>query len=46
MKLNKEILDKIKNSNSRLVLVTKYLDVDKTIEVIDFMEQNYLEIIE
>lgn len=46
MKLNKEILDKIKNSNSKLVLVTKYLDLDNTNEVINFMEQNYLEIIE
>lgn len=46
MKLNTEILDKIKNSNSKLVLVTKYFDLDETNKLIEFTEQNYLEILE
>lgn len=46
MNINKDILEKIKNSSSRLLLVTKYLDNTKTMEIIDFMEGNYIEIIE
>lgn len=46
MKLNKELLEQIKSSESRLLAVTKYLDIDETNDVIDNLEQNYIEILE
>lgn len=46
MKLNKQILEKIKKSDSKILVVTKYLDLEKTNEVINFMEENYLDILE
>lgn len=46
MKINTEVLEKIKNSESRVLVVTKYLDKKDTDEVVLFMEQNYFDIIE
>lgn len=46
MKINTEVLEKIKNSESRVLVVTKYLDKKDTDEVVVFMEQNYFDIIE
>lgn len=46
MKLNKELLEQIKNSESRLLAVTKYLDIDDTNEVINELEQGYIKILE
>ncbi|MDD2871124.1 MAG: alanine racemase [Candidatus Gracilibacteria bacterium] len=46
MKLNTDLLEKIRNSDSRLVAVTKYADVDDTLEVLDILESEYLDILE
>ncbi|NCO31704.1 hypothetical protein GW891_02635 [bacterium] len=46
MKINTQILEKIKNSESRILVVTKYLDKKDTDEVVLFMEKNYFDIIE
>ena len=46
MELNKELLEKFKDSESRLVAVTKYLEKDDTLEVIENLEQDYLDILE
>ena len=46
MKLNTQLLEKFKNSESRLLAVTKYLEKEDTLEVIDFLEENYIEILE
>lgn len=46
MKLNQELLEKIKKSDSRLLAVTKYHDTETTIEITSYLEENYPEIIE
>ncbi|MDD2907660.1 MAG: alanine racemase [Candidatus Gracilibacteria bacterium] len=46
MKLNTQLLEKIRNSESRILVVTKYLDKKDTEEVVLFMEQNYFDILE
>lgn len=46
MKLNTDLLEKIRNSDSRLVAVTKYVDVDDTLEALDILESEYLDILE
>ena len=46
MKLNTQLLEKIRNSESRILVVTKYLDKKDTDEVVFFMEQNYFDILE
>ncbi|MDF1682805.1 MAG: hypothetical protein P1U46_03705 [Patescibacteria group bacterium] len=46
MKLNQELLEKIKKSDSRLLAVTKYHDRETTIKIISYLEENYPEIIE
>ncbi len=46
MELNKELLEKFKNSESRLVAVTKYLEKDDTLDVIESLEEDYLDILE
>jgi len=46
MKINTKILEKIKESDSKILVVTKYLNKDDTLETINFMEENYIEILE
>jgi hypothetical protein len=46
MELNKKLLEKFHNSDSRLVAVTKYLEKDDTLEVISKLEEDYLDILE
>lgn len=46
MKINTQILEKIKESDSRILVVTKYLNKEDTLETISFMEENYIEILE
>ncbi|NVP17528.1 alanine racemase [Candidatus Gracilibacteria bacterium] len=46
MKINTQILEKIKDSDSRILVVTKYLNKEDTLETINFMEENYIEILE
>ena len=46
MKINTQILEKIKESDSRILVVTKYLNKVDTLETISFMEENYIEILE
>lgn len=46
MKINTQILEKIKSSDSRILVVTKYLNKEDTLETINFMEENYIEILE
>lgn len=46
MKINTQILEKIKESDSRILVVTKYLNKEDTLETINFMEENYIEILE
>lgn len=46
MNLNKKLLEKIWNSSSKLVAVTKYLNKEDTYSVIDNLEENYSEILE
>lgn len=41
MKINTKLLEKIKNSDSKLLVVTKYFDKEKTQEIMDFFEKNY-----
>lgn len=46
MKLNKKLLEQLKKSESKLLAVTKYLDTEKTNDVINQLEENYIEILE
>lgn len=46
MKLNTELLNKIKKSDSKILAVTKYLDNDDTLNIIWQLEENYLDILE
>ncbi len=46
MNLNKQLLEKFKNSKSKLLAVTKYLEKDDTIKIINDLEENYSGIIE
>lgn len=46
MKINTQILEKIKSSDSKILVVTKYLNKEDTLETINFMEENYIEILE
>jgi len=46
MKINTQILEKIKESDSKILVVTKYLNKEDTLETISFMEENYIEILE
>ena len=46
MELNKELLEQFRNSESRLVAVTKYLEKDDTLEVVSKLEEEYLDILE
>jgi len=46
MKLNIDLLNKIKSSDSKILVVTKYLNKEDTLETISFMEENYIEILE
>ncbi len=46
MILNKELLEQFKKSESKLVAVTKYLEKEDTLEVIEKLEDEYLDILE
>ena len=46
MKLNKDLLEQFRNSESKLLAVTKYLEKDDTLELIDDLEQWYMNILE
>ncbi len=46
MQLNKELLEEFRNSESKLLAVTKYLEKDDTLEVIGSLEENYPDILE
>jgi hypothetical protein len=46
MKLNKQLLEQFRKSESKLVAVTKYLEKDDTLEVISKLEEEYLDILE
>jgi len=46
MELNKELLEQFRNSESRLVAVTKYLETDDTMNVVSKLEEDYLDILE
>jgi len=45
MKINKELLEQFKKSESKLLAVTKYLEKDDTIKIINELEENYSDII-
>ncbi|MDP2090590.1 MAG: alanine racemase [Candidatus Gracilibacteria bacterium] len=46
MKLNKDILEEIRNSDSKILVVTKYLDKNPTYEVLEGLESEYPDILE
>ncbi|MFK7779683.1 MAG: alanine racemase [Candidatus Gracilibacteria bacterium] len=46
MKLNNELLSQFKNTDSRILAVTKYLEKEDTLEVINELEENYMDILE
>ena len=46
MNIQTNILDTFESTSSKILAVTKYLDISETNEVIDFMEQNYIDILE
>ncbi len=46
MKLNKDVLEEFRNSDSKILVVTKYLDKDPTYEVIEELESDYPDILE
>lgn len=46
MNINTEVLEKFRNTNSSILVVTKYLDANETFEVLEFMEENCLPIFE
>ena len=46
MELNKDLLEQFRNSESRLVAVTKYLEKNDTLEVVSKLEEDYLDILE
>lgn len=46
MELNKELLEKFRNSESKLLAVTKYLEKDNTLEIVSKLEEEYLDILE
>jgi hypothetical protein len=46
MKLNKNIIEEFKNTDSKLLLVTKYLDENETNEIITQIDDSDLEVIE
>lgn len=46
MKLNKDILEEIRNSDSKILVVTKYLDKNPTYEVLEWLESEYPDILE
>ncbi len=46
MQLNKELLEEFRNSESKLLAVTKYLEKNDTMEVMDSLEENYPDILE
>jgi len=46
MKINKKLLAQFKNQESKILAVTKYLDKDDTIKIINDLEKDYSDIIE
>lgn len=46
MKLNKSLLEEFRKSDSKILAVTKYLDKDSTLEVIEQLETEYPDILE
>lgn len=46
MELNKELLEQFRKSKSKLLAVTKYLNKDDTIKIVEELEKNYSDIIE
>jgi len=46
MKLNKQLLQEFRDSDSKILAVTKYLEKDDTLDVIEKLEEEYLDIIE
>ncbi len=46
MKLNKSLLEQFKNTGSKILAVTKYLEKDDTVKVINELEENYMDILE
>jgi len=46
MKLNKELLEEFRLSDSKILAVTKYLEKDDTLDVVSKLEEEYLDILE
>jgi hypothetical protein len=46
MELNKELLEEFRNSGSKILAVTKYLNKDDTNKVIEELESEYPDILE
>ena len=46
MKLNKELLEEFRLSDSKILAVTKYLEKDYTLDVVSKLEEEYLDILE
>jgi hypothetical protein len=46
MELNKKLLEEFRNSESKLLAVTKYLEKKDTLEIVDKLEESYLDILE
>lgn len=46
MKINKDILEEFKWKESKILVVTKYLEKDETYEVITDLEENHMDILE
>jgi hypothetical protein len=46
MKINKELLEQFRNSESKLLAVTKYLEKKDTDNIVNQLEENYSEILE
>lgn len=45
MKINKNLLNEFKNSKSQLLAVTKYLNKEETLDVIDALSKDYSDIV-
>lgn len=46
MKINKKLLEQFKNTDSKILVVTKYLEKDDTFKVVEELEENYMDILE
>jgi hypothetical protein len=46
MELNKELLEEFRDSESKILAVTKYLEKSDTLDIIEQLEKNYSDILE